>query len=157
MRLSRFFKTITHTQDFSAALLFGFVLAIATWLVLMPFNKRVQQATMLRFHLQSKSFLAWCGLQVVPSMYNLENRYWLTESHQNRDGTWSQKKIDSGMANHFPTRLLTSYDARYRFYGDRRQAEMHLESRFQNQALVTKWKIVRQLDNSLIVTQEPAN
>ena len=157
MRLSRFLRAITRTRDFSAALLFGFVLAITTWLLFMPFNKRVQQATMLRFHLQSKSFLSWCGLQVVPAMYNLENRYWLTESKQNRDGTWTKTRVDAGTANHFPTRMLTSYDARYRFYGERRHAEMLLESRFQDQALVTKWRVVRQPDNSLIVTQEPSN
>ena len=157
MRLTRFLKLITRTQDFSAALLLGFVLAISTWLILMPFNKQVQQATMLRFHLQSKSFIAWCGLQVVPSMYNLENRYWLTEVRQNSDGKWTLHKVDSGMANHFPTRMLTSYDARYRFYGERRQTEMLLESRFQNRALVTKWRVERQVDNSLIVTQEPTN
>jgi hypothetical protein len=151
MRLVRFLRSIVRTDDLSAAVVLGLILAIAVWLVLLPVNRSIQQATLMRFHLQSPSFLAWCGLQVVPAMYNMENRYWLNEPIRVGDDEISMRCVEAGTTNHFPTRMLTSFDARYRFYRERNQAEVLLESRFQGQALATRWHVEKGPDNSLVI------
>lgn len=151
MRLVRFVKSIVRTDDLPAAMMFGLILAIAVWLVLLPVSRSIQQATLMRFHLQSPSFSAWCGLQVVPAMYNLENRYWLHEPVEVAEGEGTMRCVESGTANHFPTRMLTSFDARYRFYRERNQTEVLLESRFQDQVLATRWRVEKGADNSLVI------
>ncbi len=147
MRINQFLRNVVQTGDLSAATLFGVILAIAVWLVSLPFSEKIQQATLMRFHLQSPSFLAWCGLQVVPAMYNLENRYWLSERVEQDDATRSVRCIESGTTNHFPTRMITSFDARYRFFRQLDHAEVILESRYRDQVLATRWQVDKDSNN----------
>jgi hypothetical protein len=140
-----------QTDDLPAAAILGLLFAIALWLMMLPFSQRIQQATLMRFHLQSPSFLAWCGLQVVPAMYNLENRYWLHEPIELGEKESSLRCVETGTTNHFPTRMLTSFDARYRFYRQRDRAEVVLESRFQDQVLATRWQVEKGPNNALVV------
>lgn len=148
MRINQFLKNIVQTGDLSAATLFGVILAIAVWLVGLPMSTKIQQATLMRFHLQSPSFLAWCGLQVVPAMYNMENRYWLSE-RVGQDGVGDLRCVESGTTNHFPTRMITSFDARYRFFRQLDHAEVLLESRYRDQVLATRWLVDKDSNNVL--------
>jgi hypothetical protein len=51
------------------------VSVVTLWLLAMPFSRFVQQTTLNRFHLQTRSFLVWAIQAPVPAMYNFHNRY----------------------------------------------------------------------------------
>jgi hypothetical protein len=113
---------IWNSKDVASAILLAAIVAVACWIMALPFSSAVQEAYLKRFHLATPSFLAWSAQQTVPTMYNFENRYWVSKRPLTNDQTFGRDDrptsgktmagFDSGMLNHFPTRKITFGDAR---------------------------------------------
>lgn len=116
-----FIKQIWTEKDYASGLLFGAIAGVCLWIIALPVSTQVQNAYFQRFHLATPNFVVWSAQQVVPAMYNLENRYWfdrtpltdqesfdspIRKAGHNFDG------FETGMVNHFPTRKFTFGDAR---------------------------------------------
>jgi hypothetical protein len=116
-------KQIWITKDAASALLLAAIVGVALWIGALPVSSSVQDAYLKRFHLATPSFIGWSAQQIVPAMYNLENRYWFSrdrltvkETFENTNHrAFSSRNFDgpeTGMVNHFPTRKFTFGDAR---------------------------------------------
>lgn len=124
---------------------------------------------MRRFHLRDNSFLVWAIQQPIPAMYNFANRYRVWEgspapppeataghsAHQIGDPA---ELLESGCVNHFPSRMITFANARYRLLAERADCWFELESAYRGQRLTTRlhlcledgaWRCRRVLEGAL--------
>lgn len=112
---------------------------VATWLLLMPWVPAIASATMHRFHLRTRSFPAWAVQQPIPSMYNFANRYEVREvspgmlnpvfaTSETLFGTSEKRYL-----NHFPTRVLTFANTRYRYLSDGGDRWLIIDSSYRGQ------------------------
>lgn len=121
------------------------IATVAAWLLAMPFAPRVARATMDRFHLRGENFLVWAIQQPIPAMYNFANQY---RVYGERPGWWEEEPsilveqtiptLESGYVNHFPTRMITFANARYRLLGDRQERWYELHSTYRGQPVTTR-------------------
>lgn len=115
------------------------VVVVALWLLAMPFSRFVQQTTLNRFHLQTRSFLVWAIQAPVPAMYNFHNRYRVEPRPQ--DSTSPGEPL-TGTVNHFPVRLYTFGETRRFMIRDRTRHMLTVESRYRGHSLTTRWVAV---------------
>lgn len=109
---------------------------IAVWLLLMPLVPAIASAALHRFHLRSSTFLWWAVQQPIPSMYAFANRYEVRESPPGEIDPvieTNQKRY----INHFPTRVLTFANMRYRLLNDGRDRWVTIESTYRGQTIKT--------------------
>lgn len=108
---------------------------VAVWLVLMPWSVFVQQTTLNRFHLQTRSFAAWAIQAPIPAMYSFYNRYRIEAL------PWDAQPFATprtGTLNHFPVRVTTFATDRLYFHDpDRRM--ITLRSDYRGRSLTTQW------------------
>lgn len=89
-----------------------------------------------QFHLRSSSFVQWAIMQLVPSMYNFENQFWLYNLE--------------GWVNHFPLRMLTFVHYRQEFFNMDEFGVVKIRSRYNNQALETLY-MIELVDDALVI------
>jgi hypothetical protein len=114
------------------------VVLVALWLLAMPFSRFVQQATLNRFHLQTRSFLVWALQAPVPAMYNFHNRYRV----EPRPLSTSPGEPLTGTVNHFPVRIYTFGNTRRFMMHYRARHMLTVESRYRGHSLTTRWVAV---------------
>jgi hypothetical protein len=124
-------RLICEKRDVAGALLCALVICISIWQLALPLSRSVQDATLARFHLASPSFAGWALQQPIPSMYSFENRYWIIDEESNH--TVHESKI----VNHFPTRLFTFGDNRYRLLNEGISKTLVVRSRYRGNERVT--------------------
>lgn len=137
--------TLWRSQDRFAFAIIALVVAVSGWILAMPISQSIQSATLARFHLCTPNYWAWSAQQLIPSMYNFENRYWWFagstpleqrgEGTPGIDGQW----IETRVVNHFPGRLLTFGDSRHRLLGTGESCHLVLRSRYRGNELATVW------------------
>lgn len=143
MRL--FFAALRRSHDGFALVLVALVVGVSGWLLAMPFCRPIQAATLERFHLCTPSYWGWAAQQPIPSMYNFENRYWwftgpAPAEHRSRAHLYGDaRSIETRVVNHFPGRLLTFGDGRYRLLGNGESCHLVLRSRYRGHELATVW------------------
>ncbi len=142
-RAARFLQNCFSRRDWGGLAMVAAVAMIAAWLVCLPFSTAVQQTTINRFHLATRSFAAWAVQQPIPPMYNLENRYWLAHQRLTPDQLVVPPAvgIKTGMVNHFPTRLATFADSRARMMQNPLETWLYVRSRYQSQQRTTEWRL----------------
>lgn len=143
MRL--FFAALRRSHDPLALLLVALVVGVSGWILAMPACRPIQAATLERFHLRTPSYWGWAAQQPIPSMYNFENRYWwfagpAPEAYRGTAPLFADgQSIETRVVNHFPGRLLTFGDGRYRLLGNGESCHLVLRSRYRGQELATVW------------------
>ena len=160
-----FLRSVWETGDFPAAVLFGLILITSGWLVLLPFNRSIQQTSLKRFHLATPNYLAWAIQQPIPAMYNFENQYWLSnkplmddqfdlspKEFQTGEG---EEKIESSYANHFPARIVTFGDGRFTHLRETKSTRyLSLQSRYRQEGLRTAMVLEPQATGGFRMTRE---
>ena len=123
---------------------------IAAWLIAMPISPFIQQTTLNRFHLQTRSFAAWAIQAPIPAMYSFHNRY------QIEAVPWDASPFSTprtGALNHFPVRITTfATDRLYLKQVDRRM--ITLRSDYRGRSLQTQWIATLGVDGGIILTDE---
>lgn len=139
----------------------GLVATIVVWLMLMPIVPSIAETTINRFHLRTRSFPQWVIQQPIPSMYNLANHYRVTRETAGGE----TEVLESGAINHFPTRIITFANGRYRSLHDRIECQLVVTSSYRGIRQQTQYQItpnksggfaMRQIDESEIAPIEIA-
>ncbi len=146
-------KSIWISRDLTSATLLALLTLAAFWIMLLPFNQTVQKTFLARFHLDSASFSIWAMQQPIPSMYNFENRVWISSKpitqsdlHQtisNHKNSIPQietpatlltdlKNTETEQINHFPTRAFTFGKTRWILKQQAETRYYYLSSRYRN-------------------------
>jgi hypothetical protein len=126
--------TPTRQVDYGFWAIVSLVVLIAIWLLLMPWVPAIASATLHRFHLRTRSFVLWAIQQPIPSMYNFANRYEVREippGFLNPIFESNEKRY----INHFPVRILTFANTRYRYLHDGRDRWVMIDSTFRGQRI----------------------
>ena len=144
--MSGLFQSIRRTQDWPATILVGLVLGVAGWILLLPVSSEVQRIFLARFHLASASYCGWCLQQLVPSMYNFENRYWVSDhplSNAELETSVAQGQahgLKAGYVNHFSARVFTFGDGRLIHLQNKVAPQyLYLQSSYRDETLNTIW------------------
>ena len=146
-------KSIWTSRDLASGMLLAAITLAAFWIVLLPFSQTVQKTFLARFHLDSSNFSFFSAQQPIPSMYNFENRVWIspkpiTQSELNqatRDNKTSNpstgapatlladlKNIETEQINHFPTRAFTFGKTRWILKQQSETRYYYLSSRYRD-------------------------
>lgn len=146
----------TPARDWSTITLAGLVLIVGGWTAALPFSRGIQNATFQRFHLSTPSFACWVLQQTTPAMYNFENRYWLIPSEQVADqSSNSAEAIETNLVNHFPLRLLTFADHRYRILHDDQPHTLVIRSAYRGNSLMTRCQALPQGNGAYVLEKTP--
>lgn len=131
------------------------VVVVAAWLLLTPVIPGVAMQTMRRFHLRSPNYPIWAAQFPIPAMYNFANRYRIAnlqslESEfgvmqlgdvESQPPTMTQPMTPWRYANHFPTRVITFADGRYRYLRGGQSHRFEFESRYRGQTLRSVYEL----------------
>ena len=152
-RTINFIRDCYRQRDWAASLLGLAILATSVAALSILFSKQMRVASLKRFHLASDNYSVWAAHQFVPSMYNFENKIVFSNLATNPDDVDDQDPtLVKDTLNHFPARRITFGDFRKRQFGEYDQATFQMTSTFQNQRLVSTWKIDKR-DGRLWVTR----
>ncbi len=125
-------RLICDKRDIAGAALCSLVVCVSIWQLALPLSRNVQNATLARFHLASPSFALWALQQPIPTMYSFENRYWIIDEKA------SHGIQETKIVNHFPTRLITFGDNRYRLFKDGISKTVVVRSRYRGNERMTR-------------------
>jgi len=142
--------------DYGFFIIIGLVAVIAAWLLLFPFVTPIAETTLNRFHFKTASFWQWAVQQPVPAMYSFRNTYEVT-----RPGRSGREDFvaESGTINHFPLRVVTFANGRYRNLLEREDVDVHVTSTYRGHRLESDYRVksddngvfqMRSLDQPLI-------
>jgi len=148
--MRNFLHTIWVTRDLPGGVLLAVMGLVGGWVMLGFFSSSVQRANLDRFHLNTPSFAGWGIQQPIPAMYNFENRYWVSRvpltnldlqlSPAEIRQRMGESLIDTGYANHFPTRIFTFGDGRNKYLkGQTESVFLYVQSRYRQQLKVTSF------------------
>ena len=144
MRVLILMRLIVTGKDVGSALLLGTIGIVTTWLLSIFLMTSVSRMALARFHLQTGSFLGWSVQQVVPAMYNFENRF---EFQPDRPISSTVVEFaKTRQLNHFPVRVVTFFDSRYGLFHDGNGAQLLITSRYRGQQLITDWRVIASKD-----------
>ena len=87
--------------------LYGLLLVVAGWLVMMPVFPEVARITMERMQWRAPNFPAWAVQQISPAMYNFSNRGLHGRDDLPLAGLSIFEERQGDYFNHFPVRNLT--------------------------------------------------
>ncbi len=146
-------EKIHQTRDWQAIVLLLLLGSAATWILILPFSGSFQTAAMKRFHLTTACYWQWAVQQTIPSMYNFENRYWISETQlepeQLGKDVASARKLglNSRFANHFPARVFTFADTRHHYLGPEKREGvparyLYLQSRYRGTTVRTRLEAI---------------
>ena len=151
MRITEFLQSILGNGDLYSRLFLGLLAAIAAWMICLPFFEFAQRAALNRYQLQNRFYPAWAMQQIVPSIYNFENEYRFESANPRPDPELAAFTRTKRL-NHFPLRIVTYFDGRYRLFHEGHGGILRVNSRFQDIELETDWQIDAQPDGSLRMT-----
>jgi hypothetical protein len=108
LRCSPLIKAFSLARPgWSAALFYGLMITVATWICLMLYLPMVAETALQRMHLATRSFPAFAAQQISPAMYNFSNEGW-QEGMDMPLEKWRLQNVDHAhYYNHFPVRNLT--------------------------------------------------
>ncbi len=147
----KFLTASVQQRDVLGLGLMGLLVATAVAAVSILFSQSMKEAALKRFHLASDSFPQWAVHQMVPSMYNFENRIKFSnviDAEGKFDATEDSYFEDT--LNHFPARFITFGDQRHVFSQDR-EGMFEMVSAFGDTVLVSRWNLKRRQPNQLTV------
>ena len=136
---------------------------IAGWLLLMPWIPGIASATIHRFHLRTSSFTWWAIQAPIPSMYNLANQYEVGELQPElpddplfqpmfefpiSEQPATDHKTEKRYINHYPVRVITFANRRYRYFNDGNDRWVTVTSRYRGQHLESKYQVRRRDSDS---------
>ncbi len=124
-------------QDIGFIAIVVLVATITLWLLMTPISRSIAAASMHRFHLRSHSFAVWAVQFPIPTMYNFANRY------EVRELPWGlidpiADETERRYINHFPSRIVTFVDNRYRHLHDGRDRWYAIETTYRGQRIETR-------------------
>ena len=152
-RTLTFIEDCFRRRDWAAILLGLAILATSIAALSILFSKQMQVVSLKRFHLASDNYGIWAAHQLVPSMYNFENKIVFSNLADNLDDVDDQDPtLFKDTLNHFPARHITFGDFRKRHFAHHDRATFRMTSTFQNQRLISTWKIDKR-DGKLWVTR----
>jgi hypothetical protein len=125
-----------HDTGFIAIV--ALVAVIAIWLLLTPVVPSIASASLNRFHLRSRSFAVWAIQFPIPTMYNFANRF---EVRKVPVGPIDPILEENGKRylNHFPARVLTFFNTRYRHLNEGTDRWVTIESSYRGQTVTTRF------------------
>ena len=128
----------TPKPDRGFAAIVTLLVAIAVWLVLMPWSPDITRAAMERFHLRTGSFLAWAIQFPIPAMYNFANRY---EVDRYPPGLIDPifDESEPRYINHFPVRCVTFADGRFLHLRQGQDRWITVETSYRGRSLETRF------------------
>ncbi|MEL6109566.1 MAG: hypothetical protein AAFU85_26450 [Planctomycetota bacterium] len=120
--------------------------AVVVWLLLTPFVPSVARTTMERFHLRGDSFTKWAVQAPIPAMYNFANRFQIREVPDDFDKLMpifqlAPQELDEPQwryINHFPPRLLTFANTRYKLLDQGEDRWVTIETSYRGQRIETE-------------------
>jgi len=151
----RLLKKSWKSKDVPSLVFFAIIATTGLWIAALPLSDSVQETYLRRFHLASASFPGWAIQQIIPSMYNFENKVWACpeplmqfeidqlENEEARivdSSTGQADCIHSTTVNHFPTRIATFADTRtlLKRYPN---GYLYLRSRYRGKEIKTTFKV----------------
>lgn len=130
----------THPRrpDYFFGVIVALVLSIFLWLLLMPWVPAIASVTLHRFHLRTGTFMGWAIQQPIPSMYNFANRF---EVREIPEGLLDPvlDTAEKRYLNHFPPRILTFANTRYRYLHDGKDRWLTIDSSYRGQTIQTRY------------------
>ncbi len=128
-------------RDYAFIAIVALVLLNAAWLLLMPVVPAIASTTLHRFHLRSRSFPLWAIQQPIPAMYNFGNRFEVRKVPPDFISPgFLEPIIDTNRKryiNHFPTRIFTFANTRYRYLADGQDRWLIIDSTYRGQSIET--------------------
>ena len=167
-------KSIWLSRDLASATLLALITLAAFWILLLPLNQTVQKTFLARFHLDSSSFSIWAVQQPIPSMYNFENRVWIsavpiTQSDLNQASSDQKnapprvstpatlvldlENIETEQINHFPTRAFTFGKTRWILKQQSETRYYYLSSRYRDVEHNSAYRLSPISDRQFAVTR----
>lgn len=140
-------------RDLFGLAVFALLVVAGLAAVSILFSQTMKEAALKRFHLASDTFPQWAIHQVVPAMYNFENRIKFSNVIDKSGHFDSQEKsYISDTLNHFPARFITFGAHRYVF-SKVRTGMFEMESVFGDTALISRWEITPDSQKRLTVNR----
>lgn len=130
-------KSVEH-RDYGFIAIVALSIVIAIWLLLMPWVPAIASSTMNRFHLRGDSFAWWAIQAPIPSMYNFANRFEVREFPAGLVDPILDT-TEKRYINHFPTRVLTFANTRYRFLAEGKDRWVTIDSTYRGQTVETQF------------------
>ena len=151
IRAVKFLIHCTRQRDWFGLALFGLLILVGVSAVSILFSQTMKEAALKRFHLASDSFPNWAAHQIVPAMYNFENRIKFSNviNDQGRFDPSEDSYLESAV-NHFPARFITFGDQRPVFSNDK-DGMFEMQSVFGDTSLVSRWNITHDQPGKLTV------
>jgi len=138
-------------RDLLGLAVFAILIVVALAAVSILFSQTMKEAALKRFHLASDSYPQWAAHQMVPAMYNFENRIkFSNEIHESGSFDTADESYIEDAVNHFPARFITFGDQRYVFAKER-GGMFEMESVFGDTALISRWVLKHDQPNQLKV------
>jgi len=146
-----FLSQSVRQRDPLGLAIFAVLLAVAAAAVSILFSTAMKEAALKRFQLASDNYPQWAAHQMVPAMYNFENRIKFSNViNESGDFDTQEESYFEKSINHFPARFITFGDYRYLF-AEEREGMFEMESVFGDTALVSRWELKRDQPNQLTV------
>ncbi len=148
-------KQSWKSKDMPSLVLVAVIVMAAMWILSLPLSSAVQETYLRRHHLASADFPRWAIQQTIPSIYNFENKVWISperlmqfeldqlDNDESRvvSGFLGEKRnIESSMVNHFPTRLATFADERVQLVRNP-NGYLYLRSRYRGKEIKTTYEL----------------
>lgn len=116
------------------------VAIVVIWLLLTPLVPSIARASMQRFHLRGESFWVWAVQFPIPTMYNFANRYQISELPPDLvDPVLIES--DKRYINHFPTRVVTFFNTRYRYLNAGTDRWLTIETTYRGQRIESQFHV----------------
>jgi len=114
---------------------------------MLPFSKTIQWESIQSFHLNQDSLIKWSIFQIIPHMYNFENRF-IEYKFKKKNQKFLKYNLELEnpkslyWVNHYPLRILTfSRENRIYFYNS---ADFNhffkIETKYKNQKYISTYK-----------------
>jgi hypothetical protein len=128
-------------KDKSAAVFYAVLLFIFIFLAFLPFSGSVQRLLMGKFHLTLKPFSGWAVTQLLPAMYNFENKlFWSAEMLNENLLANPAPGVYHLSVNHYPMRMVYFTPHRKAVVFSR-PLYIYLQSAYRGRAFVTSYLI----------------
>jgi hypothetical protein len=142
-----------HVQRFVTAAFYFLLISAALFLATLPVCPWTQRQVMEKFHLRSPSFIRFGLLQLLPSMYNLDNEAAVSAARIPGDPFASTGTMRF-QTNHYPLRVVSfGLNNRSEFQKGGFPRYVYLRSRYQAQQLNSLY-VVKPQSNGLNVKLE---
>lgn len=150
-RAINFWVQTAGQRDVLGFAIFGGLCVVATATVSILFSQTMKEAALKRFHLATASYPAWAAHQMVPAMYNFENRIRFSNViHPQGEFDTQHPSYLGDAVNHFPARFITFGDQR-RVFADGKDGMFEMTSAFAGTTLVSRWELIHQNDDTVHV------